>query len=74
MHSGEGSCAGLEKKPSWFLLAEEDRMIAPETQRCKAERMGAKIRAQHVDQTPMHTAPDGVVGVILETAQETLAC
>jgi len=49
-------------------------MIAPETQRCKAERMGAKIRAQHVDQTPMHTAPDGVVGVILEAAQETLAC
>ena len=49
-------------------------MIAPETQRCKAERMGAKIRAHHVDQTPMHTAPDGVVGVILEAAQETLAC
>jgi pimeloyl-ACP methyl ester carboxylesterase len=29
-------------KPSWFLLAEEDRMIAPETQRYMAERMGGR--------------------------------
>jgi pimeloyl-ACP methyl ester carboxylesterase len=61
-------------KPSWFLLAEEDRMIAPETQRYMAERMGAKIRTHHVDHTPMHTAPDVVVGVILEAAKATLAC
>jgi pimeloyl-ACP methyl ester carboxylesterase len=61
-------------KPSWFLLAEEDRMIAPETQRYMAERMGAKIRAQRVDHTPMHTEPDVAVGVMLEAARETLAC
>jgi pimeloyl-ACP methyl ester carboxylesterase len=60
-------------KPSWFLLAEEDRMIAPETQRYMAERMGAKIRAHHVDHSPMHTAPEVVVSVILEAARETLA-
>jgi pimeloyl-ACP methyl ester carboxylesterase len=59
-------------KPSWFLLAEEDRMIAPETQRHMAGRMGAKIRAHHVDHTPMHTAPNVVVGVILEAARDTL--
>jgi pimeloyl-ACP methyl ester carboxylesterase len=64
---------GWKTKPSWFLLAEEDRMIAPETQRYMAERMGAKIRAHHVDHTPMHTAPDVVVCVILEAARETLA-
>jgi pimeloyl-ACP methyl ester carboxylesterase len=61
-------------KPSWFLLAEEDRMIAPETQRYMADRMGAKIRAHQVDHTPMHTEPDVVVNVILEAARETLAC
>jgi pimeloyl-ACP methyl ester carboxylesterase len=60
-------------KRSWFLLAEEDRMIALETQRYMAERMGAKIRSHHVDHSPMHTAPDVVVGVILEAARETLA-
>ena len=60
-------------KPSWYLLAEEDRMIVPETQRFVAERMGAKILSHRVDHSPMQTAPDVVVGVILEAAQETLA-
>jgi pimeloyl-ACP methyl ester carboxylesterase len=60
-------------KPSWFLLAEEDRMIAPETQRYMAQRMGAKILTHNVDHSPMHTAPEVVAGVILEAARETLA-
>jgi pimeloyl-ACP methyl ester carboxylesterase len=60
-------------KPSWFLVAEEDRMIAPETQWFMARRMDAKIRTHRVDHSPMYTAPDVVVGVILEAARETLA-
>jgi pimeloyl-ACP methyl ester carboxylesterase len=56
-------------KPSWFLLAEKDRMISAETQRFMAERMGAKIRAHDVDHSPMYTAPDTVVRIILEAAQ-----
>ena len=60
-------------KPTWFLLAEKDRMILPETQRYMAERMGAKIRAHQVDHSPMHTAPGVVVDVILEATRETLA-
>ena len=59
-------------KRSWFLLAEEDRMIAPDTQRFMAERMGAKIHAHRVDHSPMYAAPGLVVDVILEAAQETL--
>jgi pimeloyl-ACP methyl ester carboxylesterase len=61
-------------KPAWFLLAEQDRMIAPETQRFMAGRMAAKIRIHDVDHSPMYTAPHVVVGVILEAARETLAC
>jgi len=61
-------------KPSWFLLAEEDRMIVPETQRYMAARMGAKIRAHSIDHSPMHTAPVTVVEAILEAARETLPC
>jgi pimeloyl-ACP methyl ester carboxylesterase len=64
---------GWKTKPSWYLLAEEDRMIAPETQGFMADRMGAKIRAHRVDHSPMYTAPDAVIGVILEAARETLA-
>jgi pimeloyl-ACP methyl ester carboxylesterase len=61
-------------KPSWFLLAEEDRMVAPETQCYMANRMNAKIRAHQVDHSPMYTSPEVVVSVILEAARETLAC
>jgi pimeloyl-ACP methyl ester carboxylesterase len=61
-----------KEKPSWFLLAEEDRMISPETQRYMANRMGADIRSHQVDHSPMLTAPDLVVEVILEAAHETL--
>ena len=55
--------------PSWFLIAEEDRMINPDTQRFMAERMGATICSYKVDHTPMHTAPDLVVDTILEAAR-----
>jgi pimeloyl-ACP methyl ester carboxylesterase len=54
--------------PSWYLVAEEDRMINPETQRFMAGRMGADIRSRNVDHTPMYTAPELVVDVILEAA------
>ena len=59
-------------KPSWFLLAEEDRMISPETQRFMADRMNAKTRSHNVDHSPMLTAPELVVEVILEAAHETI--
>jgi pimeloyl-ACP methyl ester carboxylesterase len=55
--------------PSWYLVAEEDRMIDPETQRFMAGRMGAAIRSHNVDHTPMYTAPELVVDIILEAAQ-----
>ena len=55
-------------KPSWFLVAEEDRMINPETQHFMAQRMGAQIRPHAVDHTPLVTSPAHVVDVILEAA------
>ncbi|ADG16845.1 conserved hypothetical protein [Paraburkholderia atlantica] len=55
--------------PSWFLVAGQDRMIAPETQRSTAQRMGARIHTFDVDHTPSVTAPDTVVEVIVEAAQ-----
>jgi pimeloyl-ACP methyl ester carboxylesterase len=50
--------------PSWFLVAEDDRMIAPETQRFMAARMKATVKAHDVDHTPSVTAPTVVVDVI----------
>jgi pimeloyl-ACP methyl ester carboxylesterase len=60
-----------KSKPSWFLVAEEDRMINPETQHFMAGRMGAKIHSYTVDHTPLVTAPERVVGVILEAVTAT---
>jgi len=53
-------------RPSWFLVAEDDRMIAAETQRYMATRMGATLRSAPVDHTPMASAPEVVVSIILE--------
>jgi pimeloyl-ACP methyl ester carboxylesterase len=61
-----------KKKPVWYLVAEEDRMINPKTQHFMAERMKATVRSFAVDHTPLLTAPDKVVKVILEAAQEAL--
>jgi pimeloyl-ACP methyl ester carboxylesterase len=62
-----------KSKPSWYLVAEEDRMINPKTQRFMADRMGATVRPHPVDHTPMYSAPALVVDVILEAARKTLA-
>jgi pimeloyl-ACP methyl ester carboxylesterase len=60
-------------KPSWFLIADEDRMIPPHTQRFMADRMGATIRSSAVDHSPMPTKPDLVVDIILEAVRETIS-
>jgi pimeloyl-ACP methyl ester carboxylesterase len=53
-------------KPSWYLIAEEDRMINPKTQHFMAKRMGATIRSLRVDHTPLLSAPQTVVDIIME--------
>jgi pimeloyl-ACP methyl ester carboxylesterase len=55
--------------PSWFLVAEDDRMIVPETQRYMAERMKATVRPHAVDHTPSVTAPAVVVDIIKDAIQ-----
>ena len=60
------------KKPTWYLVAEWDRMIVPETQHFMAERMGAIISSYPVDHTPMYTAPNLVVDVIQKAAREAI--
>lgn len=60
-----------KSKPTWYLVAEEDRMINPKTQHFMAERMGAKIHSHHVDHTPMYSEPNVVVDVIVEAARES---
>jgi len=62
-----------KSKPSWYLVAEEDRMINPKTQHFMADRMAATVRSHRVDHTPMYSEPALVVDVILEAARKTLS-
>ena len=53
-------------RPTWFLVAEQDRMIISENQRFMAERMRARVRSDAVDHAPMVTAPTLVLDVLRE--------
>jgi pimeloyl-ACP methyl ester carboxylesterase len=55
---------------SYFLIAEDDRMITSQNQRFMAERMRARVRSLPVDHAPMVSAPEGVVGLVREALQE----
>ena len=57
-------------RPSWFLMAENDRMIVHETQRFMAERMKARVRSHPVDHAPIVTAPSVVVDIVREAMAE----
>jgi len=56
-------------KPSWYLIAEEDRLINPKTQHFMAKRMGATTKSLQVDHTPLLSAPQKVLEIILEAAE-----
>jgi len=58
-------------RPSYFLVAEHDRMIPAKTQRFEAGRMRAIIRPHAVDHSPMLTSPRTVIEVILEAVRST---
>jgi pimeloyl-ACP methyl ester carboxylesterase len=60
-------------RPSWFLVAGQDRMINPDTQRFMAERMKAKVRSHPVDHTPIVTAPGVVVDIIRDAMRAATA-
>ena len=55
-----------KKVPTWYIIAEQDHMIVPVTQRFMAQRMKATIKSHPVDHTPIVTAPGLVVDIILE--------
>lgn len=61
-------------KPSWYLIAEEDRMISPKTQGFMAKRMQARTRSLAVDHTPLLSAPQEVVDIIKNANHAVSSC
>jgi pimeloyl-ACP methyl ester carboxylesterase len=73
------SCIGVgvgrplwKDRPSWFLVAEQDRMIVPGTQHFMAERMKATVRSHQVDHAPLVSAPDAVVDIVRDAASAAI--
>jgi pimeloyl-ACP methyl ester carboxylesterase len=60
-------------RPTWFLVAEQDRMIVHENQRFMARRMKARVREHPVDHAPIVTAPSVVVHIIREAIAGVVA-
>jgi pimeloyl-ACP methyl ester carboxylesterase len=58
-----------KRVPTRYLIAEQDHMIVPATQRFMAERMKATIKSHPVDHTPIVTAPESVVDIIRDAVR-----
>lgn len=60
-------------RPSWFLVAGQDRMIDPGTQHFMARRMGARVHSHEVDHTPIVTAPELVTELVINAVRDVSA-
>lgn len=60
--------AAWRHKPSWYVVAENDRMINPDYERFAAKRMGAKVLALPSSHVPMLSKPREVAAFIAEAA------
>lgn len=56
-------------KPSWYLLATEDRTVHPDLQRWVSDRMGANVTEVASSHVPMLSQP----GVVLEVIRKAAA-
>jgi pimeloyl-ACP methyl ester carboxylesterase len=55
-------------KPSWYILATQDRTVHPDLQRWVSKRMGATVTEVASSHVPMLSQPDVVIDVIRKAA------
>lgn len=60
--------AAWKSKPSWFIVAEKDRMIQPDLERAMAKKINAKTTTLPTSHVPMLSRPNDVATVILAAA------
>jgi len=70
--AGEVTEAAWRSKPSWYLVAADDRMIPPPAQRQMAERAGASVREVPGSHAVYVSQPQAVADLV-HTAAESLA-
>ncbi|WP_263375010.1 alpha/beta fold hydrolase [Granulicella aggregans] len=65
------SAAAWRTKPSWFVIAANDRMIAPEQERASAKRMNARTLTLSSSHVPMISKPAEVAAFLDDAARGT---
>jgi pimeloyl-ACP methyl ester carboxylesterase len=66
---GEITEAAWRTKPSWYLVATDDRMIPPPAQRAMAERAGATVTEASGSHAIYVSQPGAVAAIIAEAAR-----
>ncbi len=61
--------AAWRSKPSWYLVATDDRMIPPPAQRAMAERAGATVTEEPASHSIYVSKPNAVAAVIVNATQ-----
>lgn len=67
------SVAAWKQKPSWYLVASDDRMIVPEMQRDFARKIGAQTTEVAANHVPQQSRPADVAKVIIQAVEKTQA-
>jgi pimeloyl-ACP methyl ester carboxylesterase len=62
-----------KSKPSWYLVATDDRMIPPPAQRAMAARAGAEVAEVAASHSVYISQPEAVADLIAEAASKQLA-
>jgi pimeloyl-ACP methyl ester carboxylesterase len=70
---GTISEAAWRSKPSWYLVASDDRMIPPPAQRSMAERAGATVSEVEGSHSIFLSQPAAVAGIIEQAGSEVTA-
>ena len=60
--------ASWRTKPSWFVVAANNRMISPEQEKFSAKRMNAKTISLPTSHVPMLSKPKDVADFIADAA------
>ncbi|MBV8633979.1 MAG: alpha/beta hydrolase [Burkholderiaceae bacterium] len=61
--------AAWSSKPSWYIVSEKDRMIAPDLERALAKKIGAKVTTLPTSHVPQQSRPADVAKVIIAAVE-----
>jgi len=68
--TGEISEPAWKAKPSWYLVATDDRMIPPAAQRAMSKRVGAAVSESAGSHAIYVSQPEAVAAIIRKAAQQ----